>query len=604
MLTRLAVRNFKRLKDVEIELGNPVVFVGPNDSGKTSALQALALWDLGLRTWVERRRESAPEQRSGVVINRRDPAAIPNTSARQMWRELEVRRTWREPSGQRTENIRIDIVVDGDETGLAAVPRAEASPKSESSASSSDNRQDGRWTCGLEFDFTNAESFYCRLLRTSDDGAERMQVPDAALRTGVVLLPPMSGLVANETRLDPGAVNVRLGEGRTAEVMRNLCLQVHEQSNGADRWRRIAEQIERHFGARLDDPARVVQRGEIELTYRTRNESRLDITASGRGMQQMLLLLTFIELHSGSVVLLDEPDAHLEILRQRQMFNLLTETAAQRGTQLVIASHSEVVLSEAAERGTVVAFVGSPHRMKKAGDVRKALGDIGFVDYYQAEAAGLVLYLEGETDLSCLQAYARRIGHPVEGILDTTFVHYVGNRTDAVQRHFYGLREAKDNLIGFALFDRLEGQLPQSTSALVFKMWTRREIENYLLPARSLLRYVESLAADRFAPGQLFSGTQREQWDDTMRRILEDRVPPAALRNDDDPFWVNTKISDEFLDPVIDAFCSEVGVRNFMHKSDYHRLVSHLDPDEVCAEVISVLDAVAAQHARAMPATG
>lgn len=49
MLTHLAVRNFKRFRDVEIELGNPVMFVGPNNSGKTSALQALALWNVGLK---------------------------------------------------------------------------------------------------------------------------------------------------------------------------------------------------------------------------------------------------------------------------------------------------------------------------------------------------------------------------------------------------------------------------------------------------------------------------------------------------------------------------------------------------------------------------
>ena len=45
MLTKLTVRNFKRFGEVEIELGNPVVFIGPNNSGKTSAMQALALWD-------------------------------------------------------------------------------------------------------------------------------------------------------------------------------------------------------------------------------------------------------------------------------------------------------------------------------------------------------------------------------------------------------------------------------------------------------------------------------------------------------------------------------------------------------------------------------
>ena len=55
MLTKLTMRNFKRFGEVEIELGNPVVFIGPNNSGKTSALQGLALWDVGLKRWNEKR---------------------------------------------------------------------------------------------------------------------------------------------------------------------------------------------------------------------------------------------------------------------------------------------------------------------------------------------------------------------------------------------------------------------------------------------------------------------------------------------------------------------------------------------------------------------
>ena len=39
MLTKLTIRNFKRFGEVEIELGSPVVFIGPNNSGKTSAMQ-------------------------------------------------------------------------------------------------------------------------------------------------------------------------------------------------------------------------------------------------------------------------------------------------------------------------------------------------------------------------------------------------------------------------------------------------------------------------------------------------------------------------------------------------------------------------------------
>lgn len=77
MLTKLTIRNFKRFDDVEIDLGNPVVFIGPNNSGKTSAMQALALWDIGLKRWNEKRSgKSTPEKRPGVTVNRRLDAIV------------------------------------------------------------------------------------------------------------------------------------------------------------------------------------------------------------------------------------------------------------------------------------------------------------------------------------------------------------------------------------------------------------------------------------------------------------------------------------------------------------------------------------------------
>lgn len=71
MLTKIIIRNFKRFGEVEIELGSPVIFIGPNNSGKTSAMQALALWDIGLMRWNEKRSgKSSPEKRPGVTIYR------------------------------------------------------------------------------------------------------------------------------------------------------------------------------------------------------------------------------------------------------------------------------------------------------------------------------------------------------------------------------------------------------------------------------------------------------------------------------------------------------------------------------------------------------
>jgi hypothetical protein len=124
MLTKLIIRNFKRFDQVEVELGSPVVFIGPNNSGKTAALQALALWDTGVKRWAEKRGvEAMPHKRPGVTIGRRDLLALPVPTANLLWRNLHVRSVQRDSAGKpQTQNIRIDILDKIVEVAQAATP--------------------------------------------------------------------------------------------------------------------------------------------------------------------------------------------------------------------------------------------------------------------------------------------------------------------------------------------------------------------------------------------------------------------------------------------------------------------------------------------------
>jgi hypothetical protein len=341
-----------------------------------------------------------------------------------------------------------------------------------------------------------------------------VEVPQEASQVRVAYLPPMSGLSGNETRLEEGAINVRLGEGRTAEVLRNLCYQVLQGKNGETKWDELTRCIKDLFGIRLDPPQYIKERGEIVMSYRARRNVRLDISSSGRGQQQTLLLLAHMTVNPGAVLLLDEPDAHLEILRQRQIYQLLTDTAAETGSQIIAASHSEVILNEAADRDVVIAFVGQPHRIDDRGSqVLKALREIGFEHYYQAEEVGWVLYLEGSTDLAILRAFAARLDHPARADLERPFVHYVANQPRKAQEHFYGLREAKNDLVGIAVYDRLD-QSPPADPQLEQVMWRRRELENYLCTKDSLLAFAEAQARDQ--QGELFA----ESWRSTMEDAI------------------------------------------------------------------------------------
>lgn len=567
MLTKLVIRNFKLFDEVAIELGERVVFVGPNNAGKTSALQALALWSLGARRWREKRGEGeVPKERSGVTINRRELIGLPVPAANLLWRDLHVREGYRDAGKSKTRNIQIAIAVEGIDHGKP-------------------------WSTDLEFDYANEESFYCRS-RPSGDGS-RKDVPAAATELRLAYLPPMSGLAANETRLDEGAINVRIGEGRTAEVLRNLCWQAQQRDSGG--WKRIVERMRALFGVQLDDPEYIKERGEITMTFRIAGGTRLDLSACGRGQQQTLLLLTHMAANPGAVLLLDEPDAHLEVLRQRQIYDVLTDTAEQTGSQIIAASHSEVILNEAADRDIVVAFVGKPHRIDdRGGQVAKALKSIGFEHYLQAQESGWVLYLEGSTDLAILRAFAKQLGHAAQALLERPFVHYVGNQPGQARDHFYGLREAVPELVGFALYDRLDLQL-QSSPNLEQHMWQRREIENYLCQRETLLAWASAKGSN--SDGELFAPT----WRDDMASAIDEVAAALATLNKPDPWGGDSKASDDFLTPVFQKFYARIGLPNLMHKTDFHTLAPHVDPATIDPEVRAMLDRILALADRARP---
>lgn len=573
MLTKLICRNFKNFGEVEVELGNSVVFIGPNNSGKTTALQALALWEIGLKRWNEKRKGRAnPEKRPGVAINRRDLISVPVPNARLLWRNLQVRDTEMVSGKQRTQNIRIDITVEGVTANKA-------------------------WQCGLEFDYANEESFYCRPLRISEkDGkvVEQMPVPEEASNFSVAFLPPMSGLISNESRLDPGAINVRIGEGRTAEVLRNLCYQI---SQDTQKWETLCEKIHSLFGVYLDEPEYIPERGEVSMNYRDEFGISLDLSSSGRGLQQTLLLLAYITAHPKSILLLDEPDAHLEILRQRQIYQVLTELAREHDSQMVAASHSEVILREAADRDVVIAFLGTPHRIDDRGShLLKSLRTIGFEQYYQAEQQGWVLYLEGATDLAILQAFAEKLSHDAMAILERPYVHYVGNQPTEARKHFYGLREAKPDLVGFCLFDRISDQL-QTPPELIEYAWQRREIENYIVSNRQVLIDWASAGAEEQIGGTLFSSL----WVSTMEeRITEIENARATLRQES-PWSPDIKVTDDFLDGLFETFFEKLEMQNLMQKTNYHTLVQHLSAEQIDPEVTKVLDTILEIAEKAVP---
>jgi hypothetical protein len=462
------------------------------------------------------------------------------------------------------------------------------------------------WAFALNFYYVNEESLQCRIDSRETGSLKFVAFSQIVKEIKIAFLPPMSGLAAVEPKWEPGRINVLLGEGQTAQVLRNLCYKIYEET--PENWAKLKKEIQELFRVELLPPEYLIERGEITMTYKESSGLELDLSSSGRGLQQILLLLAYLYANPGSVLLLDEPDAHLEVLRQRQIYQLLVQVAKQQQSQIIAASHSEVVLNEAAERDTVIAFLGNtPKRINppdRGSQLLKALREVGFDHYYLAEQTGWVLYLEGSTDLLVLQQLAKKLNYPeAQTCLENPFVHYVANQPNDVRFHFEALRYAKPNLVGVALFDNLgetksgeKRTLPDDLRTEKL-MWERREIENYFCTEPVLLAYARSGLANDLVG--LAEANRREQA--MQEAIAETSQALARLRRGTTPWAADTKVTDDFLDPLFEAYFEKLGLPNSLRKTNYYELVQFIEPEAIDPEVRQKLEKIVEVAAAARP---
>ena len=187
------------------------------------------------------------------------------------------------------------------------------------------------------------------------------------------------------------------------------------------------------------------------------------------------LIFAYLYSHRNSVLLIDEPDAHLEILRQKQVYVLLREIAAENESQVVMVTHSEVVLAESLERNLTLLLEGQADDLAARTDILNALKYYGAEHYMRARQRGYVLYVEGRTDVEMLRAFARRLNHRAANSrderanvfyvmsnfpnpdLDAEHARVEGGFNTTPKEHFFALRELVPGLRGLAILDNRLG---------------------------------------------------------------------------------------------------------------------------------------------------
>ena len=580
ILHYLEIENFKQFGERQrIELDHPTVLIGPNNCGKTTALQAIALWSQAVRTWWDAKGKATPKERPATSLNRLAIVLAPVLRTRHFWHDLVVRK------GNRDVPLRITVGVEHD---------GKVEP------------------VGMRFRNQGDDLVYC--VPDQETLANR-DLFRSTSDVSVDLLYSMSGLEMEEPVLQPGRIRVLLGQGQTAQVLRNLCLIVRRRSK--DDWREIADRMQRLFSVDLSEPVENA-RGSITLEYRQDGvREPLDVSLAGRGMQQVLLLLAYLYSDRGRVLLIDEPDAHLELLRQRQIDVLLRDLAAQRDTQIVLATHSETLLRDALDRNLTLLLGDRADDVANEREIADALRHFGAEHYVRARQRGHVLYLEGRTDLDLLRALAEHLGHPVlnrwdempnvffvcdnypDPDLDSELERVEGGYGITPLKHFFGIRGMVPDLRGLAILDS-NGRSSTDTDdgGLRTVYWRRYEIENYFITPTVLREYAFSSYGD----ATLFAGF-RTEIESVLDTVVRERVFGGTERDfltwkglDEDAARLVWEARTERLkvsavaEVFFEALAERLSRPVLLRKRDFRDLVPFASREAIPAEVGEKLD--------------
>jgi len=579
VITKVVIESFKRFDRQEFDLDETIVLAGPNNSGKSTLLQALSTWSMALERWRlgkgraakdtdEGRRASKAKIRTGQPVTRKDFTALPLREFNLLWHKTLTALSKAElgPDQKPGEPRLIHITVEGTH-GVG---------------------QQERWSLTMELRYQSSEQIYVKPVNLPPEG-----LPPQAGQLVVVHCPPFSGIGAEERRMDRGAQQLEIGRGKPGDILRNLLLEVH---NSGEAWNQLVQDIQDLFRVTLLPPEYDPSVPFILCEYlagvpkapKGRNGlPKYDIASGGSGLHQVLLLLSFFYARPAAVLLLDEPDAHLHVILQRQIYERLRSVAARRSCQLIVATHSEVLL-DSTPPTRVISFLGEPHRLireEQRDQVREAMGRLTTLDLLLAEQGRAVLYCEGQSDFDILRAWAGVLEHSAKRFFAEPFFHPNGGRNPReAKAHLFALRSIHPRIQALLLLDGDNRDLPDheiNADGLTIVRWQRYEIENYLIVPDAIRRFLSPGGGDLFGQAEA----------DRAMEFLKTQLPDSFFRDplsDATEAIVAVAASKKLLPPMFAA------AGRALERSDFFLIAEQMTKDEIHPAVKRVLDQIAA----------
>lgn len=522
MITKLTLRNFKSIGEQTYEFTQFDLLVGRNNSGKSTILQALAIWQYCVDEFHRIKRSGS----TGIQIVLPNFTALPVPEFNLLWKDRTDRAYPKENGQKRQQFILIEIVVEWREN-------------------SGETEE-----FGVELRYHSPQTIYAI---PTGGWAKFRDCEQKGTLPQIAYVPPFSGLEPTEKWLDDAPIRQQAGKGQPGSVLRNLLLRVcPSPAKGPDGkvergyvspadWLELANVVERWFSVKISPPQ--YESGKdvyITVEYR-QNGKEYDIIAGGSGFHQTLTLLAFLYGYQPTTILLDEPDAHLHVNLQRGILDYFKRKSLERDIQFLIATHAEE-FARGVDASQIVSLLGqSPTRIQSTPEVLRAMSEVSNEEVTRVMASPYMLYVEGESDERILRAWAK-VCNAEDSLGKACFrVMGGGNKQlmkENADKHFTALKQIVPGVRRLMLFDYDEaaGYHPQLDNPALFE-WKRKNIENYLLVPDAWIRAalnhlgvspdelfavpIEQIIRDFFA-GENLTLPPGKTWRELKARIFSD----------------------------------------------------------------------------------
>ncbi|WP_369434489.1 ATP-dependent endonuclease [Psychromonas sp. MME1] len=311
---KIQIKKFKKINDVSVDLEPLNIFIGTNNSGKSSFIQGIQFAVSSCQTLKLKKGNWIKDKTKTLSLDSSEYLYTPTN----------------------------DIAYLYHGKPLAGARR----------------REDRRW---IEFIFNNGVTSTVQISRGKNGGFTTMltgkklgDLLSEIEKPYCVYVPGIAGIPILEKYEVPIAVKKSATRGDSNNYLRNILYTI---SNDSQKWESFKDSVNSIY-EKIDIKVEFDEHAsEFINVYVISDSVKLPLDSVGTGLLQIVQIFAYIEYFDPKIILLDEPDSHIHPTKQKLLSNeLVKRTSENPELKVVFSTHSRYILESLEDKANVVHF--------------------------------------------------------------------------------------------------------------------------------------------------------------------------------------------------------------------------------------------------------